>query len=61
MKFDQQEFIVHFIKLFVFDRSGNLQPVEYNILSQWYDMFDQMPEFDIATDLTGELKLERKG
>lgn len=36
------------------DRSGNLQPVEYNILSQWYDMFDQMPEFDIGTDLTGE-------
>ena len=55
--------VIHFLKhsVTLLTRSGNLKPVEYNILSQWYDMFDQMPEFDIATDLTGELKLERKG
>lgn len=34
-------------------RSGNLQPVEYNILSQWYNMFHDMEAIDISTDLTG--------
>lgn len=33
-------------------RSGNLKEVEYSILNQWYEMFDNFPEFDIATDLT---------
>eukprot|EP00095_Tigriopus_kingsejongensis_P003612 maker-scaffold49_size462716-snap-gene-1.18 protein:Tk03612 transcript:maker-scaffold49_size462716-snap-gene-1.18-mRNA-1 annotation:"thymidine kinase mitochondrial precursor" len=33
-------------------RSGRLQPVEYNILNKWYELFEQMDEIDIRTDLT---------
>ena len=36
-------------------RSGKMTRVEYSILSQYFDLYNTYPRFNIKTDLTGSL------
>ena len=38
----------------VLKQAGGLTGVEYGIITQWYDFLNEIPEFDLETDLTGE-------
>lgn len=41
-------------------QSGALSPVEYEIIAKWYDFLNDVPEFDLSTDLTIYLQTNPK-